>query len=135
VDPSKLPGKEKWLNLLADEQRQPLQNKKFYYVIWLLNNTPVGHSNINKIIFGEEAYMHLHIWNSDKRQKGIGLEFIKMSLPYYFDKLKLKRLYCEPSALNPAPNKILQKIGFDFEKKYEIIPGWINFYQTVNRCV
>jgi RimJ/RimL family protein N-acetyltransferase len=119
VDPPKLPGKEKWLNLLADEQRQPLQNKKFYYVIWLLNNTPVGLRTFIRSFFGEEAYMHLHIWNSDKRQKGIGLEFIKMSLPYYFDKFKLKRLYCEPSALNPAPNKILQKIGFDFEKKYE----------------
>lgn len=132
VDSSKLPEREKWLQLLSDEYNQPFERKKFYYVIWLLNNTPIGHSNINKIIFGEEAYMHLHIWDTQRRQKGAGVEFIKMSLPYYFDKFRLKRLYCEPSASNHAPNKTLEKSGFEFVKKYETMPGWINLFQTVN---
>ena len=133
VDPSKLPKKEDWLKLLTEESQKTLEHKNFYYVIWLLNNTPVGHSNINKIIFGEEAYMHLHIWNASKRQKGMGLELMKMSLPFYFEKFKLKRLYCEPYAFNPAPNKTLKKLGFEFLQQYDTIPGWINTYQTVNR--
>jgi RimJ/RimL family protein N-acetyltransferase len=48
---------------------------------------------------------------------------VKKSVPYFFEKLKLKVLYCEPYANNPAPNKTLFKIGSNFEKKYRTIPG------------
>ena len=133
VDVSKLPGRSEWLKLLKDEYDLPFKERKFYYLTWLINDIPVGHSNINKIIFGEEAYMHLHMWHSEKRKKGMGHEFIKMSLPYYFDRFKLKRLYCEPNAFNTAPNKTLEKSGFQFIKQYDTTPGWINYYQTVNR--
>jgi len=133
VDSKKLPSREEWLNILSSDLHLSPGTKKFYYITWLLDNKPVGHSNINKIVFGEEAYMHLHLWQSEKRQKGTGSSLLKMTLPYYFNKFKLKTLYCEPSALNPAPNNTLKKLGFDFIKSYDTIPGWINFYQTVNR--
>ena len=133
VEISKLPSRHEWLKLLADEFYKPVEDKKFFYVIWLLNDIPVGHSNINKIIFGEEAYMHLHIWEESERQKGTGLEFVKLSLPYYFKNFRLKRLYCEPYALNPAPNKALEKLGFEFIGQHETTPGWISFRQLVNR--
>jgi RimJ/RimL family protein N-acetyltransferase len=133
VDTTKLPKREDWLKLLVNEYRQPLEKKQFFYVIWLQNNIPVGHSNINKIIFAKEAYMHLHMWGRDNRRKGAGLEFIKMSLPHYFSKFELQTLYCEPYALNPAPNKTLEKAGFEFIKTYDTTPGWINFHQSTNR--
>ena len=133
VDPEKLPKRGEWLTLLLDDHKKDIENKGFYYIIWLLENMPVGHSNINKIIFGKEAYMHLHFWRSDKRQKGFGFEFMKLCIPYYFNSFKLKKIYCEPYALNPGPNKILKKLGFDFIKQYETTPGRINFYQPVNR--
>jgi len=133
VDLTKLPSKEDWLKLLSEEYQKPIKYKSFFYIIWELNGTPVGHSNINKINFGEEAHMHLHLWRDITRQKGVGFEFIKMSLPYYFDNFKLQRLYCEPYALNPEPNKILKKLGFNFIKNYDTTPGWINFHQSVNR--
>ena len=133
VDVSKLPQKEEWLKLLEDEFHRPLQERKFYYLTWLVNDIPVGHSNINKIVFVEEAYMHLHMWHREKRQKGMGYEFVKMCLPYYFDSFQLMRLYCEPSAFNPSPNKTLEKLGFGFIRRYDTTPGWINYYQTVNR--
>ena len=133
VDPVKLPTREQWLKSLADNHKKSNENKSIYYIIWVLDNDPIGHSNINKIIFGEEAYMHLHMWRGDTRQKGIGLEFMKMSIPYYFKNFHLKKLYCEPYALNPAPNKTLKKLGFDFIKQYETIPGLISFPQSVNK--
>lgn len=132
VDPDKLLNKEEWLTLLSNDQNKDIENRSFFYLIWLLKKKPVGHSNINKIKFGEEAYMHLHLWRDDKREKGIGFEFMKLCLPYFLTTFKLKRLYCEPYALNPAPNKMLKKLGFDFIKQYETIPGWINFHQPVN---
>jgi RimJ/RimL family protein N-acetyltransferase len=132
VDSSKLPKREEWLNRLLAEHTKPVERKKFFYVIWLLNSEPVGHSNINKISFGDEAYMHLHLWHADRRKKGMGFELMKKSIPYYFDRFQLKRLYCEPSAFNEAPNSTLRKLGFKFIKQYNTTPGWINLFQTVN---
>ena len=133
VDSSKLTSKKKWLGILCEEYQKSIEKKSSFYVVWILDNEPVGHSNINNIVYGEEAHMHLHLWKPCARKKGIGLEFIKMSIPHYFGNFKLKKLYCEPYALNPSPNKILRKLGFDFIKEYDTTPGWINFYQPVNK--
>lgn len=98
-----------------------------------MDNRPIGHSNINKIKFGQEAYMHLHLWYGKTREKGMDTSFLTMTLPYYFETFKLKTLYCEPSAANSGPNKTLEKVGFDFIKTYETTRGWINFQRSVNR--
>jgi RimJ/RimL family protein N-acetyltransferase len=135
VDISKLPSRQEWLDILSSNFELSIYQKKFFYIIWLIDTEAVGHSNINKIIFEDEAYMHLHIWDKQTRQKGIGVEFLKLTIPYYFDIFKLENLFCEPAAFNAAPNKTLEKLGFDFVKTYETIPGWINYYQTVNRWV
>ena len=58
---------------------------------------------------------------------------VKMTLPYFFENLKLKKMYSEPYALNPAPNRILKKVGFEFVKEYTTIPGSLNFEQPVKR--
>jgi [ribosomal protein S5]-alanine N-acetyltransferase len=133
VDAVKLPSKQEWLAILNSNFYLPPEQKQFFYIIWLLDDQPVGHSNINKIVFGEEAYLHLHLWQQDKRQKGLGTAFLKRTIPYFFDTFQLKNLFCEPSASNPAPNKALEKLGFDFIRSYDTTPGWINFFQTVNR--
>ena len=131
VDLSKMPSREQWEQMLEQQISQSYEQKQSYCVMWLLNHEPVGHSNINRIIFGEEAYMHLHIWEKDNRAKGMGLQFVKMSIPYFFKNMQLKKLCCEPYALNPAPNKTLEKLGFTFIKEYTTVPGWINFEQPV----
>ena len=133
VDPGKLPKHSDWHKLILDDLSQPIQNRQFYYLIWVLNNEPVGHTNINKIVYGDHAYLHLHLWFRENRQIGNGTFFIRACLDNYFEKFKLKNLYCEPYALNSAPNKILARIGFELVKQYETTPGWINFHQKVNR--
>jgi RimJ/RimL family protein N-acetyltransferase len=134
VDLAKMPTREAWIEMLT-EQIKTLSylNKKAYCMIWLNDGIPCGHSNINKIVFGEEASMHLHLWKNDSRKKGIGTEFVKLSVPHFFDKYKLKTLYSEPYSLNPAPHKTLQCAGFTFVKEYTCVPGWINFEQPVKR--
>jgi RimJ/RimL family protein N-acetyltransferase len=133
VDLDKLPTRSELREMLILQSNIPITDKKSYALIWELNGTQIGHSNVNEIEFGKEATMHLHLWKSNNRQKGIGTELVKKSLPFYFDKLKIKKLICEPYALNPAPNKTLKKIGFEFIKKYKTIPGSLNFEQEVNR--
>lgn len=133
VDLAKLPPEEDLRKTLSQQLGQPYQEKQSYCIIWQLDGKPVGHSNINKIILGGEASMHLHLWNADVRKKGMGTELVKLTLPYFFKNMKLKKVYSEPYALNPAPNKTLKKVAFDFVKEYVTIPGSLNFEQPVKR--
>jgi RimJ/RimL family protein N-acetyltransferase len=131
VDLSKMPSREQWAGMLGEQLQQPYEEKRSYCIIWLYDGKPVGHSNVNKIIFGQEAYMHLHIWDDGIRKKGLGNAFIKLTLPYFFTNLQLKKLYCEPYALNEAPNRTLEKAGFSFVREYITTPGGLNFEQPV----
>ncbi len=131
VDLKKMPAPEEWLSMLQSQLNKPYKEKASYCTIWQLNGKPIGHCNVNKIIFGQDAYMHLHIWNAAERKLGLGADFIKQSLPYFFNNLQLKKICCEPYALNPAPNKVLAKAGFTFIKEYSTIPGSLNFEQPV----
>jgi RimJ/RimL family protein N-acetyltransferase len=132
VDLTKMPSRDQWISLLNEQISLPYKEKKSYCIIWQLDNVAIGHSNINKIIYGEEAFMHLHLWHSVERRKGVGTQLVRMTLPYFFENFKLKKLFCEPYALNRAPNKTLHKAGFKFVKDYVTTPGWINFEQKVN---
>ena len=133
ADKDKLPSKTVWVQNLKNELEKPISDKEYYYLIWLIDDLPIGHSNINKIVYGKFANMHLHMWNSPIRRKGLGLRFVELSIPYYFKKFKLEKLICEPYANNIGPNKLLKKAGFSFIKEYDTMPGIINFYQSVNR--
>jgi len=132
VDIDKVPSQEHWRKMLRKQLSQSYPEKESYCIIWEVDGKPVGHSNVNKIIFGQEAYMHLHLWNSGIRKKGIGTNLAKMTIPYFFKNMQLKTLYCEPHELNPAPRKTLERIGFKFLKEYVTTPGWICFEQSVN---
>lgn len=133
ADKSRLPKKKEWIEKLESEFKKPLPEKEFYYIIWLFDNLAIGHSNINKIEFGKSARMHLHLWNKDKRRSGLGLDFLRLTIPYYFRNFELEKLICEPFSKNISPNKALKKVGFELIRTYETTPGWINFHQTVNR--
>lgn len=131
VDLDKMPSKADWQRILASQIALPYQEKQSYCTTWELNGKPIGHSNVNKIIYGKEAFMHLHIWYADERKMGLGAAFVKKSLPFFFKNLQLEKLYCEPYAVNEAPNKTLAKAGFHFIKEYTTVPGSINFEQPV----
>src|SRR5688572_27188281 len=99
ADITKLPTAAEWRAMLLKQIQTPIEEKQSYCMIWLVNNEPVGHSNVNRILFGKEAYMHLHLWNANERQKGYGAALVKKALPYFFKNLQLQTLYCEPYAL------------------------------------
>lgn len=133
VDLEKVPSKEQLTQMLLSQLNTPIENKRAYCIIWELDGKAVGHSNTNPTTYGEEATMHLHLWHAGGRMKGLGTIFVKMTIPVFFKKLKLNRLVCEPYALNPAPNKTLEKTGFDFIREYVTTPGSLNFEQPVKR--
>ena len=133
ADKTKLPSREEFVQSLTNHINTPIEQRISYCVIWEVDGKPAGHSNTNPTKYGEDAFMHLHLWNSGQRQKGLGAELVKLTLPYYFNKLRLKKLYSEPYALNPAPNKTFQKLGFELVKEYITIPGYLNFQQPVKQ--
>jgi RimJ/RimL family protein N-acetyltransferase len=133
VDLNKLPTWDQLAQMLSSQINTPIEEKKSYCIIWEVDGRPIGHSNTNPTIYGKEAYMHLHLWDNKVRKRGLGTELVKMTLPYFFENLKLRKLYSEPYALNPAPNKTLQKAGFEFVREYTTTPGTLNFEQPVKR--
>jgi len=135
ADPEKLPPFDEWHNSLIEDLLRSLTKRQFYYLIWEIDGSPIGHSNIAKIVFGDHAYMHLHLWKPDKRNSGNGTYFVKECISIYFEKFDLQYLLCEPYAPNPAPNKTLPKLGFEFVKQYDTTPGLISPYQSVNQWI
>jgi len=133
VDPSRLPTPEAWRERLARDFERPLQQRMGLLVIWLSDDQPVGFSTSDKIAYGDQARMHLHIVDPARRRLGTGVECVRRSVDLYFDRLRLKSLLCEPNALNVAPNRTLQKAGFKYVKTYMTVPGWLNFHQPVTR--
>lgn len=133
VELGKLPTREGLTKMLTDQINLPDSDKASMALILEHDGKPTGHCNVNEINFGQEATMHLHLWTSDTRRKGLGTKMVLKSLPAFFDRLKLQTLWCEPYAHNPAPNQTLRKIGFEFVKRYVTTPGSLNFEQEVNR--
>ncbi|MCG8574441.1 MAG: GNAT family N-acetyltransferase [Flavobacteriales bacterium] len=133
VDLNKLPKREDLVQMLESQLQLDDDQKASLALIVAVDGKAAGHCNVNQITFGKEATMHLHLWNSDIRHKGIGTEMVLKSIPQFFERLQLKTLWCEPYAHNPAPNKTLQKIGFEFVKTYICVPGSLNFEQEVNQ--
>jgi RimJ/RimL family protein N-acetyltransferase len=133
VDPAKLPDPARWRAHYAHEFSLPVEQRQSLLVLWELGGEPIGFSTADKIRIGDEAYMHLHITRPDKRRAGMGTALVRQTARIYFDTLGIKRLFCEPYALNDAPNRTLKRAGFRFVKTHETVPGPLNFHQAVTR--
>jgi RimJ/RimL family protein N-acetyltransferase len=133
VDRLKLPERDKWLEALLVDHEKPDKERDRFYLVWIFRGRRIGHSSINKIVPGTEAFIHLHLWNSQLRRAGLGTEFVRRSVNFYFERFNLKKLVCEPWAENLAPNRVLKKLGFAFVRRYRTTPGVIAYEQDVNR--
>jgi len=135
VDPSRLPRRDEWLQRQAKEFALPIEQRSSFATIWLDGERPVGFSTCNPVFYGDRANMHLHVIEPGNRQRGIGVQGVKQSAAIYFERLKLKHLFCEPNAFNVGPNRTLQKCGFKYLKTHMTVPGPINYHQAVTRWV
>jgi RimJ/RimL family protein N-acetyltransferase len=135
VDPTRLPAPESWRERFQRERTRPIEQRATIAVIWLMDKQPIGFSSSDKIVYGEQANMHLHVVDPERRNRGYGVECVRRSADIYFERLKLKRLFCEPNAFNVAPNRTLQKAGLKYLKTHMTVPGPLNFHQAVTRWV
>ena len=135
VERSLLPTPEAWHSFHEQDYARPVTERENYALLWELDGHTVGFSSLDHIVFGEEAFMHLHILDESLRRRGFGASFVTLSASQYLEIFELKRLYCEPNALNVAPNRTLQRAGFTYLFSHEAIPGPINFRQVTTRWV
>jgi len=135
VDPGKLPDREAWLESVLLDHERDMGEKERFYLAWIYEGIVVGHSSINQIKVGEEAFIHLHLWDKALRKTGLGTKFFAASVAEFLRVFRLKRLYSEPFSGNPAPSRVLENSNFRFIKKYRTTPGPINFEQNVNKYV
>ena len=135
VDPTRMPSPARWREQYAEDYGKPVRERSSFLVLWELDGTPVGFSTTNKIVYGSEAYMHLHVLDPQRRRSGIATACLRETVALYFSALALERLFCEPNALNVAPNRTLQRVGFKYVKTHQTVPGPINFHQAVTRWV
>jgi RimJ/RimL family protein N-acetyltransferase len=135
VDPTRLPTPDRWRERWVAEYQKPAEDRATVLVVWELDGGPVGFSTADKIVYGEQANMHLHVIDARLRMSGIGSRCVPLSVELYFDRLKLKRLFCEPNAFNVAPNRLLQRAGFRYVKTHMTVPGSLNYRQAVTRWV
>jgi RimJ/RimL family protein N-acetyltransferase len=133
VDPTRLPPPERWLEYYTHEFNKPIEKRRTFLVIWKSGDRPIGFSTTDKIMYGKEAYMHLHLINAEQRSAGNGTACLRETVKIYFDALKLERLFCEPNAFNVAANRTLQSAGFKYIKTHKTVPGPLNYHQPVTR--
>jgi RimJ/RimL family protein N-acetyltransferase len=135
VDPTRLPPASDWRARYVAEYAKPVEQRSTLLVIWELDGVAVGFSTSDRIVYGEQAHMHLHILDQDRRGAGIGSACVRRTADIYFAALALERLFCEPNAFNIAPNRTLQSAGFRYLKTYNTVPGSLNYHQAVTRWV
>ncbi len=133
VDLLKMPKREDFAASIERDLAKPLIEHERYILIWELDGERAGISSIDKIQYGKQANMHLHVTEEGDRMKGHGTEFVRRSVPVYFDTFDLQVLYCQPNAFNTAPNRALQQAGWRYVETVRCVPGWLNFHQPVTR--
>jgi RimJ/RimL family protein N-acetyltransferase len=130
VDRSRLPHPDAWRASFEQNLARPLELRSEYGIVWELDGSLVGFSTADQIRSGDEAHMHLHIIDPERRAGGLGTQFVRLTAAHLCDVFRLKSLYCEPNAFNVAPNRTLQRAGFMYVCSREGRPNPINSYQT-----
>jgi RimJ/RimL family protein N-acetyltransferase len=135
VDRARLLSREAWRAFYEADFARPIRDRENYLLAWELDMEVVGMGIADQITFGEQAFMHLHILEPDRRRSGLGTEFVKLTAAVLFEVLEIKRLYCQPNAFNVAPNRTLQRAGFRYVFTKEMAPRPTDFPQPMTRWV
>ncbi|PKL78350.1 MAG: hypothetical protein CVV25_11860 [Ignavibacteriae bacterium HGW-Ignavibacteriae-4] len=135
IDFDKIPKANEITSFINQQLPLPPNDINTYILIWEVDGIAIGHCNITPIVVGEYANIHSHIWDRKNIAKGMGEKLMRISLPIFFEKYKLEKIYGVFYALNPAPERLCIKLGFSFVDEFPTIPGEWSFYQNVKKYV
>lgn len=112
INTSALPTPDQLRSSFLSQIDQPAATATSGIQIWDLNGKPVGMNTIKNMTIGDTGFMHLHMWAENLRGQGYGAQFFCMAALRFYEQFHLKQIFCEPKSSNPAPNRMLGKIGF-----------------------
>ena len=133
ADPEKLPSEAQFRADLERILPTPPRQSSTFYLIWLVDGHPVGFNSLKRIVYGESGDMHLHMWDAGIRGKGYGGRLFCLAALEFFRLFRLQRVICEPSASNPAPNRMLQRVGFPLVQTYVGRSSEVSLVSELNR--
>lgn len=133
VDRALLPPPDEWRAAYAADAARPPEQRTTSSLAWELDGEVVGFASIDRIRHGEEAFFHLHLLDPERRRRGLGVPFVRLSVVRFAELFALRRLLSEPNAFNVAPNRTLQRAGFRYLFTHERVPGALNPRQPVTR--
>jgi RimJ/RimL family protein N-acetyltransferase len=113
-----LPSPADWRAAMLKGIKTPPAEPRGFLLIWELDGVAVGMNTIKDMTPGDTGYMHLHRWAQGLRGQGHGRRFFCLAAHEFFARFNLRHIYCEPRSTNPAPNRMLQQIGFPLIKTY-----------------
>jgi hypothetical protein len=70
ADRKKFPERSVWLRKLLADHKTADAHKDRCYLEWIYRGELVGHSSLSKIRVGEDGYIHLHMWPSERQTIG-----------------------------------------------------------------
>src|SRR4029078_13351981 len=70
VDPTRLPPREVWSTMFDTLYSFAIEERGRFFLIWLMDGHPAGFSSCDKIVFGTQANMHLHVTKPAERRRG-----------------------------------------------------------------
>jgi RimJ/RimL family protein N-acetyltransferase len=118
IDGASLKLQDEWRQWFEKNLYQPLDKVSAYFLVWDVDDTMVGFSFIDRIVYGSDAYLHMYLIQPSLRQSGYGQTFIKQTITSLFDQFKFDQLYCEPSAINTSAQRAVQACGFKYIKTH-----------------
>jgi RimJ/RimL family protein N-acetyltransferase len=134
IDAAKLHSSDEMEARLLKVLETPPAERQADPLLWEVNQKTVGFTNLNNIERGEQASIHLHMFNAQNRGKGYGRRLFMLSVQKYLRRHQLKKVICEPAATNAGPNGLMRALGFPIERTYLTkTPSAICFEHEVNR--
>ena len=133
ADRSRFPTPEEWAATYREDMARPREERRLCSLAWELDDEIVGFSSLDQIAHGDEGRFHLHLLDPDRRHRGLGVPFVRLSVARFVELFSLRRVVSEPNAFNVAPNRTLQRAGFRYQLTRETTPGVLNPPPAVTR--
>jgi len=112
---------------LENAHKDIFETKQLRLVISDKKDRPLGLIDIYDFDFlNKRAGIGIIIKDAKNRNKGFGLEALRLLVKYSFEKLYLHQLYCNISEDNKASIKLFEKVGFvqvGLKKDWNVIKG------------
>ena len=113
-----IPSREEFTANLLHQLTTTDRNATSFVLMWLADGEPIGFNTLKNIRYGEDADIHLHIFDDRHRGKGYGAPLFCLATVEYYRRFALQSMMCEPRSANPMPNGMLRKVGFPLIKTY-----------------